>query len=105
MIEFGGTSAWSTSEARKSNKETNKRKEGKKMKGLKKLVGEINRNHDLNVNIITDGSEVWGDFFSDGNSWNQYHDKTIKCVGKVRNEPFRGGKITMAQIMEMLENN
>ena len=75
------------------------------MKGLKKLVGEINLNHHLNVNVMTDGKQVWGDFFSDGNSWNQYHDKTIKCAGKVRNEPFRGGRVTQKQIMEMVENN
>lgn len=83
------------------------------MKGLKKLVGEINRNHDLNVNIMIYKNintmickdEIWGDFFPDSNSWNEYKISGIRCVGKIRNEPFRGGKVTQKQIMEMVENN
>lgn len=74
-------------------------------KGLKKLVGEINRNQNLNVNVMVYKDEIWGDFFPDSNSWNEYDIFGVRCIGKIRNEPFRGGKVTQKQIMEMVENN
>jgi hypothetical protein len=50
-----------------------------KITGIKKMIGEINRNPHMYYCVYLDRStgEVWADFFADANSWSNYHDTAI----------------------------
>jgi len=51
--------------------------------GIKKAMGDYNRYHDrLHCYFMLDTAtgEVWVDTFADGNSYNEYHSKSVKTM-------------------------
>ena len=75
------------------------------MKGIKKTVGEINKNRHLYAIILTDGQEVWADFFPDCNSWNQYKNQAIEVIGHWKPYPFYDTNIRMVDIKHWLKES
>ena len=73
------------------------------MKNIKRTVSGINNNRNMFSNIMTDGIKVWADTFTDCNSYCQYTDKNIKCIGTWKTQLFGYGKIKITDINKMVE--
>jgi hypothetical protein len=78
----------------------------KKIKGLKKVVGEINDNRSsfCVVMLDTQNDELWMDCFADGNSRNEYRNPSIKFITRIPSGIFDNYRhITMAEIREAVK--
>jgi hypothetical protein len=73
------------------------------MKNIKRTVTDINANRDMFANILTDGIKVWADTFTDCNSYCQYTDKNIKCIGTWKTRMFGYSNIKMSDIKDMIK--
>ena len=85
---------------------TSKENKMKKIKGLKKVVGEINANRDLFCTVLLDSktNELWCDGFPSGNSWNEYRNPSIKFITRIPSGIFDNYRhITMAEIREAVK--
>lgn len=74
-----------------------------KIKGIKKAVGEFNYWDIARIYYNQKTNQVWTCYYTDGNSWNVYHDSNIFEVYNKLWIYERGEKITMKQLKKEIE--